>query len=87
MLDELCEDLQRQHKVSLRIGEEAEAAIAHAGYSSAYGARELSRALERLVKSPLSKLMLGGELKQHTRWEVVPGDEELSIIPVSGETL
>jgi hypothetical protein len=39
------------------------------------------------VQVPLSKLMLGGELKQHSRCQVVSSDEVLSIIPVSGETL
>jgi len=81
MLEEICENIQKQHKVILRVGEEVEKFVAQAGYSSQYGARELRRTVERLIQIPLSGLILSGELKKHAQWQVVVREEGLSIIP------
>ncbi|MBI2458893.1 MAG: hypothetical protein HYV46_22525, partial [candidate division NC10 bacterium] len=71
---------QKQHNVTLTVTEEAERFLAHAGYSPAYGVRELRRTVERLLQVPLSQLILRGEGRAHTQWQVVRAGEGLSII-------
>jgi len=85
MLEEICENIQKQHKVILRVGEEVERFVAQAGYSPQYGARELRRTVERLIQIPLSNLILSGELKRHARWQVIYSIDGLSIIPIGEE--
>ncbi len=82
MVDEICENIQKNHNVVLRIGEEVERSVAQVGYSQQYGVRELRRTVERLIQIPLSNLILSGELKQHARWQVICGSDGLSIIPI-----
>ena len=54
MLDAIAEELRKRHNVTLHVSEEAEQALAKAGYSPEYGVRELQRTVERLVQAPLS---------------------------------
>ena len=82
MLDEICENLEKQHLVKLRIGEEVEEFVAQAGYNPQYGVRELRRTMERLIQVPLSNLILSGEIKQHAYWQIVYTPQGLSIIPL-----
>jgi ATP-dependent Clp protease ATP-binding subunit ClpC len=82
MLDEICENLRKQHEVTLQIDEEAESFVAHAGYSPEYGARELRRTVERLIQIPLSQLVLAGSLKEHNIWQVRRTDQGLSFVPL-----
>jgi len=86
MLDELVTNLQKKHKVTLQINEDAEMFLAQAGYSEQYGVRELRRTVERLIQVPLSKLILDGELKKHHNWQVIRDGGELSITPHEGIT-
>lgn len=81
MLDEICENIQKNHNVMLRIGEEVERFVAQKGYSPQYGVRELRRTVERFIQIPLSSLILSRELKKHVQWQVVCSEEGLSIIP------
>ncbi|MBI3085946.1 MAG: hypothetical protein HYY88_09505, partial [candidate division NC10 bacterium] len=73
------------HSVTLTVTEEAEMFLAHAGYSPAYGVRELRRTVERLLQIPLSQLILRGEGKARNQWQVVCAGEGLSIVPFDGE--
>lgn len=82
MVDEICDNVQMRHKVTLKIGEGVEQFVAQAGYSPEYGARELRRAVERLIQIPLSNLILSGELEKCKSWQMVCGSGELSIIPL-----
>lgn len=86
MLDEICQGLRVRHKVTLQVGEEAERVLCQAGYSPDYGVRELRRAVERLLQAPLSRLIVGGQTKQNSRWQVTTSGDGLSIVPVDGET-
>lgn len=86
ILDEICGSLQKQYKVTLKFSEEAEDLLAEAGYSPQYGARELYRTVKRLIKVPLSNLVLSGELKKHTCWQVICSGEAVSIIPFGGKS-
>jgi ATP-dependent Clp protease ATP-binding subunit ClpC len=86
MLDAISEELRKRHNVTLHVSEEAEQALAQAGYSPEYGVRELQRTVERLVQAPLSGLILSGRLKQHDAWQVVRGEEGLVVVPLIGKT-
>ncbi len=81
MLNEICGNLEKHHKVKLQIGEEAERFVTQAGYNPQYGVRELRRTVEKLIQEPLSDLILSGEIKRHTSWQIVRKDQGLSIIP------
>ena len=81
MLDELTEDLKRQHNIALKITEDAVKFIADKGYSQEYGVRELRRTVEKLVQIPLSNMILSGKLKSYNLWQVVCSDKGISIVP------
>lgn len=82
MVDEICDNVRTKHNIILKIGEEVEQFVAQAGYSPEYGARELRRAVERLIQIPLSNLILSGELEKCTSWQMVCCSGALSIIPL-----
>ncbi|MBN2147210.1 MAG: ATP-dependent Clp protease ATP-binding subunit [Anaerolineales bacterium] len=82
MLKEICENLQEQHQVSLQVDEQAEIFLAHAGYSTQYGARELRRTVDKLVQVPLSKLILGGNFAKQRKWRLVSDGEALAFVPL-----
>jgi ATP-dependent Clp protease ATP-binding subunit ClpC len=86
MLEAISEELRKRHNVTLHVSEEAEQALAQAGYSPEYGVRELQRTVERLVQAPLSGLILSGRLKEHDSWQVVRGEEGLVVVPLIGKT-
>ncbi|MCX6843833.1 MAG: hypothetical protein NTX53_16330, partial [candidate division WOR-3 bacterium] len=86
MLDAISEELRKRHNVTLHVSEEAEQALAQAGYSPEYGVRELQRTVERLVQAPLSGLILSGTLKEHDTWQVVRDEEGLVVVPLIRKT-
>jgi ATP-dependent Clp protease ATP-binding subunit ClpA len=83
MLREVCDQLQQQHGVFLKVGAEARELIVRTGYSPAFGARELRRAVERLLQVPLSQLILSWELAEHTHWRAEPKDQVLVLVPAT----
>jgi ATP-dependent Clp protease ATP-binding subunit ClpC len=85
MLEEIREALQKQHNVTLTVTEEAERFLAHAGYSPAYGVRELRRTVERLLQVPLSQVILRGEVRGGSQWQVECAGDRLSIVSSGGE--
>jgi ATP-dependent Clp protease ATP-binding subunit ClpC len=87
MLDEISDNLYNQHGVKLHVSDDAEIFLAQEGLSSRYGIRELRRTVEQFLQIPLSRLILGGDLKKHKNWQVVRADEKLSIIPQEGDRL
>jgi ATP-dependent Clp protease ATP-binding subunit ClpC len=82
MLSEIASNLERGHHVTLEVGDDAEAYIAQAGYSSEYGVRELRRTVERLVQAPLGEVMMDGRLNGPSRWRLACGGGGLSLVPV-----
>jgi ATP-dependent Clp protease ATP-binding subunit ClpC len=84
MLREVCDQLHQQHGVTLKVGAEARELMIRTGYSPAFGARELRRAVERLLQVPLSQLILSGELAKHTHWRAEAGEQVLVLVPASG---
>ena len=81
MLDEIRTNLKEQYRVSIEFGEGTEDYIVSAGYSPALGARELRRAVERLVQAPLSEMAIGGSFKEHGGWQMVLTPSGLSVVP------
>lgn len=77
MLAEICQNLHKQYQIALHVEEEAELFIAHAGYNSQYGVRELRRTVEKLVQIPLSELILANKMEQGSRWQITQKDQEL----------
>jgi ATP-dependent Clp protease ATP-binding subunit ClpC len=79
----LAASLRERHGVELRIEPDAVACVAAAGFSPVYGARELRRAIERLVEAPLAELVLSGELARHKTWRLAGEGREVRIRPDS----
>jgi ATP-dependent Clp protease ATP-binding subunit ClpC len=86
MLEAISEELRKRLNVTLQVSEEAEQALAKAGYSPEYGVRELQRTVERLVQAPLSGLILSGRLKEHDAWQVVRGEQGIVVVPLIRKT-
>jgi ATP-dependent Clp protease ATP-binding subunit ClpC len=82
MLTEISDNVKAKYNVTLKIEEDAAKFVAQMGYNIECGARELRRAVERLVQIPLSDLILSGELKQCSNWKAVCGSEGIIIIPL-----
>jgi ATP-dependent Clp protease ATP-binding subunit ClpC len=82
MLAALVESVRSQHGVDITVTPEAEAFLAKTGFSEAQGARELGRAVERLVQSPLSGLILSGKLYRHAAWQLVYDEGGIYVLPV-----
>jgi ATP-dependent Clp protease ATP-binding subunit ClpA len=85
ILDEICANSIRQYNVTLQVEGEAEDFLADAGWSPEYGVRELHRTVQRLIQIPLSRLILSGELKKHSHWQITRSREGISIIPLGNE--
>ncbi|MBI5234979.1 MAG: ATP-dependent Clp protease ATP-binding subunit [Deltaproteobacteria bacterium] len=79
MCAEISKDVKDAHNAYLTVTDEAIDAIAAKGYSPAYGVRELKRTVDRLLKMPLSALILSGEIKEGGRWKAAPGNGTVSI--------
>lgn len=77
MLEEIQHSLEKQYQVTLVIDEQAEIFIAQEGYDPKYGARELRRAVEKLVQIPLSELILAGKLKKGAQWQLAQLGKDL----------
>jgi ATP-dependent Clp protease ATP-binding subunit ClpB len=55
-----------ERRITLELSEEAKAHLARAGYDPVYGARPLKRSIQREIETPLSRLILKGEVKDNT---------------------
>jgi ATP-dependent Clp protease ATP-binding subunit ClpB len=62
-----------ERRITLELTEEAKAHLARAGYDPVYGARPLKRSIQREIETPLSRLILKGEVKDNS---VVRADVE-----------
>jgi ATP-dependent Clp protease ATP-binding subunit ClpB len=52
-----------ERRITLELSEEAKVHLAKSGYDPVYGARPLKRAIQREIETPLSRLILKGEVK------------------------
>ena len=69
--------LAAQH-ATLEPSEAAIALIARASYDPVYGARPLKRYIQRHVETPLARLILAGDVPEHSRIMLDANDDELS---------
>ncbi|HEX5733489.1 MAG TPA: ATP-dependent chaperone ClpB [Blastocatellia bacterium] len=60
----------RDRMITLELSEEAKSHIARVGYDPVYGARPLKRTIQREIETPLSRLILKGEVRDHTAVEI-----------------
>jgi ATP-dependent Clp protease ATP-binding subunit ClpC len=63
-LDELSENLFRDHGVTLEVEDDAASFLAAEGYNPEYGVRELARAIDRWIRSPIGAMSAAGELSR-----------------------
>jgi ATP-dependent Clp protease ATP-binding subunit ClpA len=82
-LQALAASVRERHGVEIRVEPDAVACVAAAGFSPAYGARELRRAIERLVEAPLAERVLSGELGRHKAWRIARDGAGVRVLPIS----
>ena len=83
MCQGLMSVLKNKHGVSLDLTDGALDLIVSKGFSPEFGARELKRAIDRLLQIPLSTLVLEGKLMTCKQWRVTAENDELVINPAS----
>jgi ATP-dependent Clp protease ATP-binding subunit ClpB len=66
-----------ERRITLDLTDEAKSHLAKAGYDPVYGARPLKRAIQREIETPLSRLILKGDVKDSSvvRVDVAGGGE------------
>jgi ATP-dependent Clp protease ATP-binding subunit ClpB len=76
-----------ERRIALELTDEAKAHLARAGYDPVYGARPLKRAIQREIETPLSRLILKGEVKDNSvlRADVAEGKIAFSPRPLAAE--
>jgi ATP-dependent Clp protease ATP-binding subunit ClpB len=76
-----------ERRITLELTDEAKTHLAQAGYDPVYGARPLKRAIQREIETPLSRLILKGEVKDNAvlRAGVSGGAIAFSIGPLAAE--
>jgi ATP-dependent Clp protease ATP-binding subunit ClpB len=55
-----------ERRIKLELTDEAKSHLARAGYDPVYGARPLKRAIQREIETPLSRLILKGEVRDNS---------------------
>ena len=73
-------------RVQLTVSDAARDALAKEGYDPIYGARPLKRAIARRLETPISRLLVGGELAEGGALAVDYQDGEYSYKPTAGAT-
>lgn len=81
MIDEIAKKLKRRYRITLEVEKEVEEFLARTGYDPQKGVRELRRVVERYLQTPLSRLLLNGSIRGHTRWRVGRGIQGVTIVP------
>ncbi|MFY9555079.1 MAG: ATP-dependent chaperone ClpB [Blastocatellia bacterium] len=76
-----------ERRITLELSDEAKTHLAKTGYDPVYGARPLKRAIQREIETPLSRLILKGDVKDNSvlRAEVSGGAITFSIGPLAAE--
>ena len=72
-----------ERRLTLELTEEAKVHLARSGYDPVYGARPLKRAIQREIETPLSRLILSGEVRDNStiRVDVTNGQITFSTQP------
>jgi len=67
-----------ERRIELRLSDEARHFLAEKGYDPVYGARPLKRAIQRDLETPLSRAIVGGEVRDDSVVTVEVGDSGLT---------
>jgi ATP-dependent Clp protease ATP-binding subunit ClpB len=69
--------------LTLELTEDAKSHLARSGYDPVYGARPLKRSIQREIETPLSRLILSGEVRDNSiiRVDAVNGEIRFSTQP------
>ena len=70
----------KEHQVTVSLTDSAKEWLAAEGFDPVFGARPLRRTIQRCLESPLSKLILSGEVEPGGYVVVEAGDGGLSFI-------
>jgi ATP-dependent Clp protease ATP-binding subunit ClpB len=68
-----------ERRITLELTDEAKSHLARAGYDPVYGARPLKRAIQREIETPLSRLILKGDVKDNQKLIVDYSEGDLKI--------
>ena len=55
-----------ERRMTIELTDEAKSHLARSGYDPVYGARPLKRAIQREIETPLSRLILTGEVRDNS---------------------
>jgi ATP-dependent Clp protease ATP-binding subunit ClpB len=69
--------LLKARNITFSADKKAKALLAGTGYDPVYGARPLKRAIQKELETPVSRLMVSGELKEGQALKVTAGDDKL----------
>lgn len=69
-------------RITLEVSKEARELLAKEGYDPVYGARPLKRVIQRTLETPISRMLLSGEVKEG---QVLQVNEENGALVFSGE--
>ena len=79
MLLAVCEQLDREHGISLAVGDGAvETLVDSGGYDPDLGARPMRRTVQRLVEAPIARMVLGREIVRGDVVEITGDGSDLS---------
>ncbi len=78
-----------ERHIRIELSEAARSHIARVGYDPVYGARPLKRALQREVETPLSRLILKGEVQENSVLQIdtVDGEIRFTTQPLAAEAV
>lgn len=75
-LDRFEERLQAQ-KIGLMISDDAKVLIANKGFDPVYGARPLKRVIQRELETPISRMLIAGDIREGSRLRILADNGNL----------
>ncbi|VEU43313.1 unnamed protein product [Pseudo-nitzschia multistriata] len=78
-LEDIATRLEENHGMALKVSKSAQACIEEHGFDIRYGARPLKRAITKDILNPLSKAILGGEIRDADLVRVVTRGEAINL--------
>ena len=77
-LNNLKEQLMKNHRISVKITSNAVSLLADKGYSETYGARPLRRVIQSEIEDVLADKILSGELRDEAALTIGAKDKNLT---------
>jgi len=78
-----------ERDIDIGLTEAAKLHLVRTGYDTAYGARPLKRAIQREVETPLARLLLKGEVRDHNKvvvdWDAGAGQLRFTASPAEAK--